>query len=189
MSDLPDHLINNWNTAKLLGIQQKEAEWLRFISIVDIMHPKNILEIGSYDGGSTISLSLLCERLLTIECIPPRYDVNLIRKNCNFTYLQGDSSSSDIVNFVKISNNELYDVVFVDGSHLYNIVKQDYFNYKNYIRPGGIMAFHDIIESDEHKKQNTLVYKLWNEIKNNYHHVEIIESPYNWGGIGIIWMP
>jgi len=189
MNDLPGHLINNWNTAKLFGIQQKETEWLKFISLVDAMRPKNVLEIGSYDGGSTVSLSLLCERLLTIEIIPPRYDVNVIKRNCNFTYLEGDSRASDITNFVKLTTLEQFDVLFIDGDHHYEIVKQDFLNYRKYVKSGGIVAFHDIIDSEEHKNIGPMVEKLWHEIKDYYTHIEFIETPLNWGGIGVIWMP
>lgn len=189
MNVLPDHLTNNWLTAKKFGIQQKEGEWIKFISLVDATRPKNVLEIGSYDGGSTVSLSMLCERLLTIEIIEPRYDVNLIKQNCNFTYLQGDSTASDITNFVKITTFEPFDLAFIDGNHNYDLVKQDFLNYRKYVRPGGIIAFHDIVESEMHKKQNTTVFKLWQEIRDYYTHLEIIEPPLEWGGIGVIWMP
>lgn len=184
-----DVLMNNWYIAKLFKIQQKETEWLKFIALLANIEPENILEIGSYDGGSTISLSLLCKNLITIEYIPPRYDVNIIKQECNFTYIQGDSTSPEIINLFKLNPQTKFDVIFIDGGHEYNTVKQDFLNYKQFIKPGGIIAMHDIIESDLHKAQNTTVYKFWNEVKNNFKNLEIIEPPLDWGGIGLLWMP
>lgn len=182
-------LEQNWEKAKVLKIQQKKDEWIEFISIIMDLKPTNILEIGSYDGGTTMSLSLLCKNLITIDILSPRYDTNLISKNCNFTYIQGDSTASDIVNLFNINKNLQFDVLFIDGGHYYDSVSQDYYNYGKFVKSGGIIAFHDIVESEEHKAQNVGVYKLWKELKNNFQHIEIIKPPLEWGGIGLIWMP
>lgn len=187
MKNFEPHLIDNWKYAQKFSIQQKKEEWLTFLE--HCTNVKNVLEIGSYDGGTTASLSLICDRLLTIEVLSPRYDTNLIKANCNFTYLVGDSSASDITNFAKITAGEKYDLIFVDGSHVYEVVREDYINYRDLVKSGGMMAFHDIIESEEHIRQDTRVFELWNEIKYDFKHEEIIFPPYEWGGIGIIWMP
>ena len=41
--------------------------------------------------------------------------------------------------------NQKIDVAFIDGEHSYLGVKKDYDMYKEFVRPGGIMVFHDIV--------------------------------------------
>jgi len=48
--------------------------------------------------------------------------------------------------------------------------------YKNLVKKGGFIGFHDIIESDYHHNLNCFVDKFWNEIKSDYEHIEFIQK-------------
>jgi len=189
MKNFEHHLIDNWNIAKQFKIQQKEKEWLRFLSILYSSDIKNILEIGSYDGGSTISFSLICDNLVTIEFVPPRYDINLIKQNCNFTYVQGNSGLPEIVELIHKMPDIKFDLLFIDGNHVGEFAKLDFDNYKDMVRSGGLIAFHDIVDSKYHRDYNIQIYNVWNKLKSEYKHEEITELPLDWGGIGVVWMP
>ena len=68
-----------------------------------------------------------------------------------------------------------YDFCFIDGDHSYEGVKADWENYGPHAK---IVAFHDIIN-------NVDCFRLWNEIKGGYRHVEYTSSI--WLGIGILF--
>src|SRR5439155_15474564 len=75
------------------------------------------------------------------------------------------------------------DLLFIDGDHTYEGVKRDFEMYSPMVRPGGIVAFHDIVEI---RVEGLEVARFWNEIKAKHRHTEIVEDPHQgWGGIGI----
>jgi cephalosporin hydroxylase len=78
------------------------------------------------------------------------------------------------------------DFLFIDGDHTLKGVKRDYDMYSPFVRPGGIIVFHDIVISDHHHSRNVHVGEFWNEIKHKYTHLEFVEPGNNWGGIGIL---
>lgn len=45
--------------------------------------------------------------------------------------------------------------------------------------------FHDILDHDPSTGCEVSTY--WNEIKDDYEHVEFAVAPYGWGGIGVLW--
>jgi predicted O-methyltransferase YrrM len=61
-----------------------------------------------------------------------------------------------------------FDFIFIDGDHSYDGVKSDYEKYKQFLAPDGHIGFHDIINSDQNKKNNINVDILWNDIKKFY---------------------
>ena len=68
-----------------------------------------------------------------------------------------------------------YDFCFIDGDHSYAGVKADWENFGSHAK---IVAFHDIINNPD-------CFRLWNEIKGNYRHVEYTQSV--WLGIGVLF--
>jgi hypothetical protein len=58
--------------------------------------------------------------------------------------------------------------------------------YSPLVKPGGIVAFHDIVEISA---AGVEVARFWNEIKTDYRNREIIENrQQGWGGIGILYL-
>jgi predicted O-methyltransferase YrrM len=175
----------NWLEAKKLKIQQKESEWKWFLNELSIV--TDSLEIGSCEGGSTMSLSLISTNLVSIDHNPV-YDEDLIKPNCNFKSINGNSSNEEVIKQVYLYFPNGVDLIFIDGDHTYDGVKKDFNNYKNLVRSNGIIAFHDIVDSKYHRSANCTVYKFWDELKTQYKYKEFREDNV-WGGIGLIWMP
>ena len=74
----------------------------------------------------------------------------------------GSSHDSTTLDLVKtIFAGAPIDVLFIDGDHSYEGVKQDYEMYRSLVRPGGIIAFHDIIHT---KFENCHVDVFWREL-------------------------
>lgn len=74
------------------------------------------------------------------------------------------------------------DFLFIDGDHTYEGVKTDFEMYHKLVSKNGIIAFHDIVSGPQENVGG--VSKFWNEIKNNFKHIELVK---NWkqGGYGI----
>lgn len=81
---------------------------------------------------------------------------NLVYKN--LTLICGDSTSARVVQRVKILGP--YDLIFIDANHTYEYVKKDFYNYKPFLRKGGVIVFHDIDCPDWPR-----INKFWNELK------------------------
>ena len=65
---------------------------------------------------------------------------NLMHKN--LTLVCGDSTSERVIRIVKALGK--YDFIFIDANHNYEYVKQDFYNYKQFLNEGGAIGLHDI---------------------------------------------
>lgn len=186
-----EEIENIWVKSVEYKIQQKKNEWVGLLNILNEKDIKfnNCLEIGAYDGGSSISLAHFSENLLTIDGNSPlRFDVNPIKEITNYMGISANSFHENTIEIIKKFSTKGYDLIFIDGDHTYEGVKKDYKNCLPLLNKGGIMFFHDIVDSEYHRSANCYVSKFWDEIKNIHKTLEI-KDPTNsdWGGIGIIF--
>ena len=134
------------------------------------------VEVGSYCGKSACYIGQACKEnnthLITIDhhrgseeqqigeeyFDPDEYDYEKNRVDTLPTLLK-NIKAFDLSNFIKpvvndsISaskeiDNEI-DLVFIDGSHTFESARMDYASWKGKIRKGGILAIHDIYDSEE----------------------------------------
>ena len=120
--------------------QQVREELVDFLKLLLGNDTKTMLQIGLGHWASThFILSLLLEHMTTVE-----YDNQFIERYSSEmdgefeTIIQGDSTvlHSDI--------DGQFDALFIDGNHSYEYVKKDLENYWGKVRPGGIVALHDV---------------------------------------------
>lgn len=93
------------------------------------------------------------------------------------------------------------DFLFIDGDHTYEGVKQDFEMYRQFVKSGGIVAFHDIKNTQRHRDRQVEVEKFWNEITKvrmandpeicmidgqEYRVLEFSDPIFDWGGVGIL---
>jgi hypothetical protein len=85
------------------------------------------------------------------------------------------------------------DILFIDGDHSYEGVKADFLAYSSMVRPGGLIAFHDIVSDNEARgRAKSLAWsggvpRFWNELKHLFDAAEYVENPEQDGyGIGVI---
>jgi GT2 family glycosyltransferase len=91
--------------------------------------------------------------------------IDLIRKNFDETIPDFDDKSIDLLH--------------IDGLHTYEAVKHDFENWNSKVKDDGIIIFHDTFV-----RQNDFgVYKLWEELKNEYKTAEFYHSY----GLGVIF--
>tara|TARA_R110000868_G_scaffold250790_2_gene507548 strand:- start:461 stop:1081 length:621 start_codon:yes stop_codon:yes gene_type:complete len=201
---MEEELEKYWLESKNFKIQQKKPEWVSFIKeVYKDGKINNTLEIGCYDGGTTISLANITKNLITIDQpIKPRFDVyqynvgdkelfgtELLNTKTNFKYVGGNSHSEEIYNKTfELLNGEKLDLLFIDGDHTYEGVKSDFYQYKSLVKPNGIIALHDVHNSDFHEKHGCFVHNFWDEVKDKYEHKVFYDNTqyHEWGGIGLI---
>jgi predicted O-methyltransferase YrrM len=180
-----------------LDIFQKRKEISNFCKGVLKTRPKVVLEIGTAQGGTFFLLTKISSHnaLLLTMALPGvgknegyfPYRIPLYKKfasgNQKIKLLRQDSHKQSTLKKVKkIVKNKKIDLLFIDGDHSYEGVKQDFEMYAPLVREGGIVAFHDIVDiSDD---DNCDVFKFWNEIKHDYEYQEFVED-WNQGNCGI----
>jgi predicted O-methyltransferase YrrM len=165
--------------------------------------PKCSMEIGTNYGGTLLLLCTISPpraRIISLD-LPlggfgggyPKRKIPLFRlfprSGQQLSLVRADSHLSETKDRIKkLLRDQLLDYLFIDGDHTYAGVKRDFEMYGPFVRSGGIVAFHDIVEHKSHRDCG--VDKFWNELKHQYRHREFIEDPLQgWGGIGVIYLP
>jgi len=180
---------------------QDRREFCDLLKIFLELKPKYILEIGTANGGSLFCFCKLAPDdaiILSID-LPegpfgggyPEWKIPIYqafkKENQKLYLLRKDSHQKETLDEVlKILNGNELDFLFIDGDHSYEGVKKDFEMYGPLVRKGGIIAFHDIVISND---KSIEVPKFWYEIKKNYNYKEIIAPHrriYGGGGIGYI---
>ena len=106
------------------------------------------------------------------------------QKNCKLYLIPDESQKLETQNVVKdILKDKSIDFLFIDGNHTYEGVRADFEIYSKFVRPGGIIAFHDIGENEEGG-----VYNLWQELKAKYNHKEFLYEQNKEKGIGVLFV-
>ncbi len=163
---------------------QAEWEWRHLLRILDHAHHARILEIGIYGGGTLYEWIDRADYIVAVdEQMRDRTTwLDHAADLSKHLYLvHGDSHDPAITAYVASLGQ--FDFIFIDADHTYDAVKADWDNYRPMLAPGGIIAFHDIVERTSYG-----VSRLWAEIKDSAPTVEIIEgSQPHYCGIGVIW--
>ena len=174
-----------WAAGVSHKIQQKIEEWKSFLEFAINQNVKMAMEIGCYDGGSSHSLASFVENLTTLDYNnPARFDINQIP--CSYKYIGGNSHDAGVISQIcgHIQPKSL-DLLFIDGDHSYAGVKLDFNNFKHLVKDGGLICFHDIVDSRYHRSAGCTVALFWNEIKTQYEYKEFVVGN-DWGGIGML---
>lgn len=177
---------------------QDETELAKLVELYRELTPrKNILEIGSMWGGTLRQWIQYAERPATLVAIDAlvsaaddRYEVQRDGHEVSwrkFAYDHGhllyvfDRNSRDrqcisIVSHLMPS----VDFLFIDGGHDYDTVLDDWNNYGRLVRPGGIVAFHDL------GREHPGVRPVWERARTGKRSVEFCERPEMYG-IGALY--
>jgi len=155
---------------------QVREEFLELLQIMKSKNIKNVLEIGTYKGGTSFGfLSIGC-KVFSIDIVKQPEIAELeeqFKEDFRFA-LRAD----------KTFLTPEFDMLFVDGNHRYEECRKDYEEFSPYIKKGGYIVFHDVIKSELHAQQECEVWKVWEEVKSK----DNFQIIYNgtWGGIGIM---
>jgi cephalosporin hydroxylase len=167
------------NTAYLNhDLTQLPSEITKFSEFYYSLRCKNILEVGSYLGGTFYLFCKLSHpdgHKISIDY--PYYDTQeqeMEAKNVhvkmksfaeNVTIIKEDSHSEISLQKLKDTlKGEKLDFLFIDGDHTYEGVKQDFEMYSPFVKKGGYVGFHDINDRPLHRSLNMYVHEFWNEL-------------------------
>ena len=185
-----------------IKVAQVKYEITKLLEILKDLTPKIILEIGTAGGGTLYLFTRIIDPEATIISIDlpggsfgggysewkiPLYQ-SFTKNQQKIKLLRADSHNPKTFKLVKsVLADKKVDFLFIDGDHTYEGVKRDFNMYSGLVKEGGIIAFHDIVEHDP--RSSCKVNNFWNEIKNDYEYLEIIEDiKQKWAGIGVIYL-
>jgi hypothetical protein len=185
--------------ARLIRPSQLPVEFERLLSRVSELAPIRVLEIGTNNGGTLFAWTRVAGERSTIISLDlpgggfgggyPAWRRHLYRAFAlpfqRLHLIEGDSHApSSIAAVRKILGAEPLDFLLIDGDHTYDGVKLDFENFAPLVRPGGLIAFHDI---SEHHDPSCDVRRYWLEVSRGKIATELMASPpEGWAGIGVI---
>lgn len=195
LSLLVDFAFDHFNG--LIRPGQGRSEILRLLEILDREKPKNILEVGTAQGGTLFLFSRVAHdnaRLVSVD-LPIkgsfqhyfRWRMRMIESIAmpaqDLRILLGNSQNVETLKRVEsLFFEREVDFLFIDGDHSYEGVKKDFKMYYPLVKKGGIICLHDIVT----KRADCGVPQLWNEIKIDHDYFEIVENPDQNFGIGLL---
>jgi len=133
------------------GCHQLAAEIVPFLGRVHDLRPRRICEIGCANGATTLAL---CHSAPTVDLM---IGVDLFVKNRaillalrrpgqRMTFVDGPSLSPRALARVRRAlGGATLDVLLIDGDHSYEGALGDFLAYREMVRDGGLIAFHDIV--------------------------------------------
>jgi predicted O-methyltransferase YrrM len=179
---------------------QNRSEILRLLALLRGTGPECIVEIGTASGGTLFLLTRAAAPGATLISIDlpggsfgggykewraPLYR-SFARRGQALHLIRGDSHAPDTVRHLGtiLAGREI-DFLFIDGDHTYEGVRRDFELYRGFMRDGGLIGFHDIVEHTS--ESGCDVHRFWRELRDGYESMEFVE---NWtqqfGGIGVI---
>jgi SAM-dependent methyltransferase len=152
-----------------LKLQQVPEEYANLLIFIQSLNPKRYLSLGIGNGGSfATEVAMMSDSLIEAIAVDDLSYGHLIGQNgkeveefigmsgfdnCKFINMSTD-------NYFKFSQDDKFDLIFIDADHSYDGAKKDYLHALKFINKGGHIIFHDI-----NSKACPGVVRLWKEAK------------------------
>ena len=182
---------------------QVRAEFLQLLHLVRERRPATMVEIGTGSGGSLfLFCAVLPDDATVISMDMPHgpfgggYGSHRIlllhsfaRRRQRVHLVRADSHAPATLERIRrLLEGRAVDFLFIDGDHTYEGVRTDFERYAPLVRPGGLIALHDIVEMPGRPEYG--VARFWRELRGRFGGREIVEDPTRGGfGIGVIEAP
>lgn len=194
-------LLDQYNACcQILPPHQISVEIQALLELLRCENIQHACEIGIADGGTNLLLMRTQPdlKLMIGVDLYVRNKVRLryfARANQETHYLDGPSNVPQTLERMRqVLNGRTLDLLFIDGDHSYEGVKQDFLNYRGFVREGGLVVFHDIVPDYKTRYgRYTPVWAgevplFWDKIKSAYSFREFINDPNQDAfGIGAIY--
>jgi len=179
---------------------QNESELVRFVETARAIDPRTVCEIGVQDGGTNFILSRALGTVDTMIGVDLHVSLKcqlryFRRPDLRLSLIEGSSHAARTRRRVAdILDGRLLDVLFIDGDHSHEGSVRDFLLYRRLVRPGGIIAFHDIVP-DAYTRDGVRtagyagdVPLVWSELSSCYRSEEFIDDQEQDGaGIGALF--
>jgi cephalosporin hydroxylase len=153
------------------------------IELIGSTRPKVMCEIGTLDGGTSLLFIRLLSTLEVMICIDLHVKNKELLKllappGLQLKFVDMPSYADRTVDKVsRFLNGRSIDALFIDGDHRYEGVKKDFTAYRGFVRNGGQILFHDIVqEKGTSKAWAGGEPKIWKELSPQYAHHEFIND-------------
>lgn len=143
---------------------QATWEWEQLLRLFDRRAPRRVLEIGSDFGGTLygwIQHAPVGSLIVNVDdrCVDAEtWQAWARERGSTLHTIRGDSRDAATIDAAR--HHAPYDWIFIDAEHSYAFVSLDWRNYGPMVKPGGVVAFHDINERNGYG-----VSQLWREIQ------------------------
>jgi predicted O-methyltransferase YrrM len=167
------------------------------------LQPRRVLEIGTAAGGTLLLLSRVAaaDALLVSIDMPEghfgggynplraRLYRSFARPGQRLVLLRGDShQEATRSRFAAALGGERLDFLFLDGDHSEAGIRQDFEDYAPFVRPGGLIALHDICRHE--LGWSGEVHRFWPELARRFAGEELVDASGPAGyGIGLLRWP
>lgn len=182
---------------------QKEQEIVWLLEQLAYRPPRVVLEIGTDRGGTLF----LWTRVASADALLITVDVRKMigrlgrwspfalvrsgfaRERQTIDLIDGvDSHAPDTVQRIQAAlAGRPVDFLFIDAGHAYEAARQDFELYQPLVRPGGIVAFHDV--SPRPTADTVGIAAFWAELKVSHKTRELVADGEAGYGIGVYYKP
>lgn len=154
-------------------VVQNPDEFYWLLNKVEALTPQTIIEIGVANGGSLKFWEQLLPKNGLLIGVDNHDKVEWDYRNSDrrVYIVEGDSRSPETVLKVKqLLNGATIDFLFIDATHTPEAARQDWLNYGQFLRSGGIVGFHDLglvqefydtLEGRKEKSLRTIGTGIW----------------------------
>lgn len=186
---------------------QHRVEFVTLMAQAAERRPRVVVEIGAFRGGTGFLLARVARPDAVIVLVDDQFDDIRQAALASFSLpgqrivcLRGNSQTAEMkARVVTAVGGRPVDVLFIDGDHRYDGVSRDFALYSPLVRPGGLIAFHDIV-TDRRSAAGAAttgdaggVPRFWRELKARFgaDAAEAVRDPLQDAcGIGMIyWRP
>jgi predicted O-methyltransferase YrrM len=189
-----------------LQATQKEPELVELVALVSERRPRAVVEIGTQHGGTFYAWCQTAQPDATLVSIDlPEGPFGGVDRPDLPRALRGFAHSRQAVHSMRLDSREVatrtalerhlagqaIEFLFIDGDHSLAGVSRDLELYGALVAPGGMIAFHDIVEHPEYPVCQ--VDRLWRRLRDDHRHVEFTVPGHErgwgpWGGIGVLFV-
>lgn len=175
-----------------IGGAQIYDEFRRLLSLlnrtrIDERPINSIIEIGSEGGGSLLvwlnmfdplavftvdlnSYGHASGKTAEFEAQWKSWAKPMQTVDCTWGNSHDEATKGALIDKIKARGLEQVDMLYIDGDHTEKGFESDYNMYKELVKPGGLMVFHDIHpypgrEIDTPERPGVGAYKFWNRLK------------------------
>jgi len=180
-------------------VAQKKFELMMVQELLKNERIARVVELGTWTGGTALLWAQMVSRYDNgiVYCCDQNFNwgihysvergVNVMREYPDQVYrhtqynkyikeIKGDSHDPYFIEHVKNQVGQPVDFMFIDGDHSYEGVKADFYNFNSLVKPGGYIAFHDVLDTEYHHFYGCHVAPFWNEIKTQFEWWEFIDN-------------
>lgn len=185
------------------GAIQHVDELTEFTRMIRARPPRAVLEIGTAQGGVFWLLCQLSTPDATLVSLDLPAEARHSGGERRDVDLQGMKTGGQTVHAVYGNSHDaatldrvrdllagtMLDLLFIDGDHTYDGVRQDYEMYRPLVRSGGMIAFHDIVHTHWPGCQ---VDRFWGELASDQSlrpRAIFGRVRSHFGGIGVVTAP